>query len=264
MLDINLKNYKLFKRKYVLYDDNGIANEYDIFNDILLYEGEYLNGERNGKGKEYYGKNLIFEGEYLNGNRNGKGKEYYYNGKLKYDGDYLNGKRWNGNGYDGNNNKIYEIKNGKGYIKEYNFANELQFEGEYLNGERNGKGKEYYNYDDNKLLFDGEYLNGKRWNGNGYDINNNKIYEIKEGRGYIKEFDGLNYLNCEGEYINGERNGKGKDYKIIRNFIFEGEFKDGKRNGKGKEYNKKGKLLFEGDYLYGFKIKGKEYYNNDI
>ena len=38
----------------------------------------YLNGERNGKGKEYfYNGELIFEGEYLNGRRNGKGKEYY-------------------------------------------------------------------------------------------------------------------------------------------------------------------------------------------
>ena len=43
----------------------------------LIFEGEYLNGERIGKGKEYgcYGE-LIFEGEYLNGKRNGKGKEY--------------------------------------------------------------------------------------------------------------------------------------------------------------------------------------------
>ena len=43
-----------------------------------MFEGEYLNGERNGKGKEYniFGK-LEFEGEYLNGERNGKGKEYY-------------------------------------------------------------------------------------------------------------------------------------------------------------------------------------------
>ena len=30
------------------------------------------NGERNGKGKEYYNGKLIFEGEYLNGKRNGK------------------------------------------------------------------------------------------------------------------------------------------------------------------------------------------------
>ena len=49
------------------------------------FEGEYLNGERNGKGKEYhYNSELEFEVEYLNGNRNGKGKEYYdYYDQLK-------------------------------------------------------------------------------------------------------------------------------------------------------------------------------------
>ena len=36
---------------------------------------------------------LIFEGEYLNGQRNGKVKEYDYNGKLIYEGDYLKGRR---------------------------------------------------------------------------------------------------------------------------------------------------------------------------
>ena len=42
--------------------------------DKLIFEGEYLNGERNGKGKEYhsYNGNLLFEGEYINGFRNDK------------------------------------------------------------------------------------------------------------------------------------------------------------------------------------------------
>ena len=35
----------------------------------LLFEGEYLNGKRNGKGKEYWNGELEFEGEYLNGER---------------------------------------------------------------------------------------------------------------------------------------------------------------------------------------------------
>ena len=36
---------------------------------------------------------LIFEGEYLNGEENGKGKEYNYkNGILEFDGEYKNGK----------------------------------------------------------------------------------------------------------------------------------------------------------------------------
>ena len=45
----------------------------------IIYEGEYLNGEKSGKGKEYdiYGR-VIFEGDYLKGKRNGKGKEYVF------------------------------------------------------------------------------------------------------------------------------------------------------------------------------------------
>ena len=46
------------------------------------------------KEKKYdYVSNVIYEGEYLNGKRNGKGKEYYLNGKLKFEGEYLNGIR---------------------------------------------------------------------------------------------------------------------------------------------------------------------------
>jgi len=73
--------------------DKYIGKEY-YDNGELKFEGEYLNGERNGKGKEYYenGK-LKFKGEYLNGKLNGKVKEYYYNGKLKFEGEYLNGER---------------------------------------------------------------------------------------------------------------------------------------------------------------------------
>ena len=35
----------------------------------------------------------MFEGQYLYGVRNGKGKEYNSDGKLIFEGEYLNGKR---------------------------------------------------------------------------------------------------------------------------------------------------------------------------
>ena len=37
----------------------------------MIFMGEYLNGKRDGKGKEYdyFTGNLIFEGEYFDGNR---------------------------------------------------------------------------------------------------------------------------------------------------------------------------------------------------
>ena len=77
-LDININNYKLFRGKYIVYEENGIVKEYDAYNNELRFEGEYLDGKRNGKGKEYFCSRLIFKGEYLNGKRNGKGKEYYF------------------------------------------------------------------------------------------------------------------------------------------------------------------------------------------
>ena len=154
-------------------------NEYELGK--LKFEGEYLNGKKwDGKGyddkeniiyelkngagymKEYdndTGK-LIFEGEYLKGEKNGKGKEYE-NNELKFEGEYLNGKKWNGKGYDDNNNVIYELKNGAGYMKEYDEdTGTLIYEVEYLNGELNGKFKRY-DYYLGKLEFECEYLNGK-------------------------------------------------------------------------------------------------------
>ena len=175
----------------------------------------------------------IFNGKYIEYESDGKAREYYYyNDNLVYEGEYYNGKR-----------------NGKG--KEYDKYAEkiILYEGEYLNGKRNGKGKEYYFYTQNSK-FEGEYLKGKKWNGKGYDDKNNIIYELKNGSGYIKEFGILGRLIYEGEYSNGQINGKGKEYDQEGNLEYEGEYKNGIRNGIGKEYYQDN-LLFEGQYLDG-------------
>ena len=80
-----------------------------------------------------------YEGEYLNGKRHGKGKEYYYNGRLKFEGEYLNGKKWNGKGYDRYKKKKvkYEIKEGNcKNVSEYCRDDKISFKGEYKNGRR--------------------------------------------------------------------------------------------------------------------------------
>ena len=106
LMDIKLICYKVFNGKYFLGDKNVYGKEFSRSNNKLIYEGEYLNGKRNGKGKEYdkNGK-LIFEGEYKEGKRNGEGKEIMYclyNREYIFQGEYLQGKRWNGYGYDYN------------------------------------------------------------------------------------------------------------------------------------------------------------------
>ena len=49
-------------------------------------------------------------------------------------------------------------------------------------------------------------------NGKEYDKNNNIIFELKKGKGFSKEYNDYGNLIFEGEYLNGERNGEGKEY----------------------------------------------------
>jgi len=50
-ININLINYKFFSGRYIIYITKGKGKEYNGYNDDLIFEGEYLNGVRNGKGK---------------------------------------------------------------------------------------------------------------------------------------------------------------------------------------------------------------------
>ena len=160
-----------------------------------------------------------------------------------------------------NNNNYNVLKNGKGFIKEYYYDNKLKYEGEYLNGIKNGKGKEFNI--SGKLIFQGQYLNGKKWNGEGYDLNNEVVYIIKNGKGNIKEYYSNGKLKFEGEYLYGEKNGKGKEYFYNGNLKFEGHYLNGKRNGRGKEYDIDGKLISDGEFLYNY-YKKEEYLNNEF
>ena len=69
-----LLGYMFYANKYIMFDGKVKGKEYNIFNDELLYEGEFLNDKRNGIGKEYSNGRIVYEGEFLNGKRSGKGK----------------------------------------------------------------------------------------------------------------------------------------------------------------------------------------------
>ena len=228
--------------------------------DYKTISNRIIEGEKNGIGKEYRlnTRIVLFEGEYINGKKNGKGKDYYENRKKKFEGEYLKGLKKEGKEYDKNGNIILIL-------------------------EKNGQGKEYYR--NKKVKFEGEYYNGKRWNGKGYDPSGKQEYELSYGKGYVKDYNYDGDLIFEGYYLDGERNGKGKEfipldqkdfnfgfinsnYKAKKSFkknnevklIFEGEYLNGERSGKGKEYYTDGNLKFEGEYLRGKKNgKGKEY-----
>ena len=140
-INVLLEDYRTAAGIYRIGGRNGQVKIYTL-KDKLLFEGEYVNGKKNGKGKEYYkiGGTIEFEGDYLNGERNGIGIQYHLNGKKNYEGEFLNGER-----------------HGKG--KEYLNDGKLVFEGEFKNGKRN-KGKEYDEY--RSIIYEGEFSNNKK------------------------------------------------------------------------------------------------------
>ena len=279
-LDININDYIQTSGKYITVL-NGKQTVMSIEGNIKLFEGEYLNGKKVGKGKEYYyNGTLKFEGEYLNGKRNGKGKEYDVKGALQFDGEYLNDKRW------------------KGKVEEYNYFGCLLLKGQYLDGKINGNIFQYFA--NSKLKYEGNYKNGKVDNferfyneaGNltseiiyendkikkelkkEYHHTGNLIYESEALYGQIikeKFYNKKGKLKMDIEYLNNTNLWKTKEYQDDE-LVFEGECKNGEKglirwNGDGKEYRRIGCnniLIFEGEYFEGkrWNGKGKEY--NDI
>ena len=199
----------IFQGEYKNGKRSGKGKEYDKYG-YLTYEGEYLKGKRNGIGKEYYNNDLLFEGEYSYGEKNGQGVEYYDNCQYKFKGIYKKGKKWDGVGYNDSGEEEYILKNGCGKVKEYNDFGKLIFEGEYLNCQANGYGKEYNDFN-GKLEFEGEFKKGKKW------------------LGKINKYNNYGDLVLEGYYEEGNINGRVKEWDTNKNLIFDGEYLKGKK-----------------------------------
>ena len=86
-IGVDIDNYKKASGKLRIIGKFGKGQEYKLDTYEFIFEGEFKNGKKNGKGKEYYENGRIkYEGSYLNGRKNGKGKEYYEIGRIKYEG----------------------------------------------------------------------------------------------------------------------------------------------------------------------------------
>ena len=264
------------KVDFIIKNGKGHIKEYNE-NRKLIFEGEIINGLREGKGKEYFetGK-IYYEGDWKKGQKNGKGIMYNDFGWKSYEGDFLDdekngiGKEYDIQDYtfykegefknDKKNGLIKEYSNGIlrsedeyvddkkcGKSKEYNDSGQLIFEGEYFNDYKNGFGKCFRN---NEEVFIGEFKDNKRWNGKGKQFRDSYVYPF---------FD--NKADFIGTYKEGKRTGKIKEYKD-NVLIYDGEIIDEVRNGNGAEYDNWDKLLFKGEYKDGKYWTGKFYNDN--
>ena len=251
--------------KLNVYNGKGIKYNYNYENNAYIkYEGSFKNGNYNGEGTKYFDLSKIKEyvGNFMNGVYNGMGIKYKYTGEAEYEGIFQDGYLISGN------------QNTDNYI------------GQIHNRMKEGKGKLFI---DNKLRFEGLFKNDKFIEGIVYNLNNKKFFEgkisddnKKEGKffgedstfegkfedyikiaDYIIDFTNTCQINFEGEYKNGMKCGKGKDYLTgyEGEFLYgmyhgkgkytsdniEGEFKNGKKTGYWKETN------FEGEYKYGLR-----------
>ena len=154
LLKLNLKNIEVDTKTYYSNDDSESQNI-----ELDKYEGDLVNGKKEGKGKYKYKNGCIYEGFFKNNKKDGKGIFYYTNGD-RYKGQFEKG-FYQGNGiFYFHNGDRYEgefVKNKYSGLGKYFYHNGDIFEGLWENDKKNGKGTYIYLNGDK---ISGNYLNG--------------------------------------------------------------------------------------------------------
>lgn len=158
---------------------NGEVSEGNV-----IYEGEFIYKELNGKGKITWFDGTIYEGEFKDGELNGEGKITSFNGTIKK-GNFINGKIngrgkfiWpSGDKYEGEWIKGYF--NGQGI---YTYHNGDKYEGNWKDDKRIGKG---ILTKSNGKIYTCEYENGELINKVCININP-QISNLKKIANFVK------------------------------------------------------------------------------
>lgn len=123
------------------------------YSDGSHYEGNYVDGKRQGQGKYTFASGECYDGMWSQGKRHGYGVNYYANGNV-YEGSYVNGLRQDSEG-------------------KLTYSNGVVYEGEFNKDKMTGQATKYYS----NGIYRGSFVDGKRsgygqyiWeSGNGYD-----------------------------------------------------------------------------------------------
>ena len=251
---------------------NGKGKQFDG-NEGLLYDGEWLNGVRSGRGVEYVNGKKVYDGGWSNGMRSGEGIEYA--GDAAWSGMWKNGKK------DGKFSRLFEggmaeeiwsngVKMGsvltrKNGVKEVRrMIGKKEVTVEWNDGER----KYRYTKDGKRMIV--ELVNGGKLYEGGVKKNQDSWWKKKPKHHYRKwlfvpdgvgeEYDENGVLVYSGQFYYALRQGKGKEY-VNGVLVFEGEFEyDRRKNGKGMEsygeYQLKGRWkngVKDGEFVMNYK-----------
>jgi len=172
-----------------------------------IYDGQMLNGIRQGKGKYVWANGDVYDGQWHDGKMQGKGKKVYANGDV-YDGQWHDGK-----------------KQGKGKLV---WANGDVYDGQWHDGKRQGKGKFVAANGD---VYDGQWHDGKKQGEGKYVDANGNVYDgqwhdgKRQGKGKNVWADGDVY---DGQWHDGKKQGQGK-YLFANGDVYDGQWHDGKK-----------------------------------
>lgn len=198
---------------YGVYIDNASGSK---------YEGNWEEGSRTGKGKEYFNDGSVYEGNYLKNKRNGKGKLKLSNGS-EYLGDFIDDKIEGKGIFKWNENKIYfgewenNSLNGIGSF----MLGTKKYIGHFRNDKKEGIGINYF-YESNN------YIIGK-WVSDSIEglavfssfKNGKQIWEMKDNK-MVKTF-------CiETELDNIKQTEEFQELLIFYNYVIKSEYKDKK------------------------------------
>ncbi len=195
--------------KYVGKWDNDMRNGYGkkTYKDGSIFEGEWVNNYRR-KGKYTSINGDLYDGEFENGSKNGKGTLYFINGNI-YSGEFKNDKMdgygtltlKNGNKYNGSFKE--DRKNGHGILVK---NDSTKFIGNWKDNDMDG---EFEIINPDNTLFKGLYVDDKLINGTGKLILDSLVFTGTisnslpfNGKGQFHYFD--NGYIIEGDWINGK------------------------------------------------------------
>ncbi|XP_037671000.1 radial spoke head 10 homolog B isoform X4 [Choloepus didactylus] len=184
--------------------------------DGSTYEGEVINGMRNGFGMfKCSTQPVSYIGHWCHGRRHGKGSIYYnQEGTSWYEGDW-----------------VYNLKKGWG-IRCYKSGN--IYEGQWENNMRHGEGRM-------RWLTTNEEYTGHWEKGiqNGFGTHTWFLKRIPKSQYPLRN----EYV---GEFVNGNRHGRGKFY-YASGAMYEGEWVSNKKHGMGRLTFKNGRV-YEGPF----------------
>ena len=194
-----------------------------------LFEGYFLNGKKNGRGKYIWANGNVYDGNWVDGKCTGKGRISWSSG-ASFDGEWKDNQMSEGK-YSYADGSVYEgsFKNGKrdGYGKRI-YKDGDKDEGRWQSGSRNGKG--VYTWADGDV-YDGEWKDDKRC-GVGRMVMYGKAGPdaLNAGEVFIK-------YSYDGEWLDNREHGhgicrEGKGTVAGMDKVYEGEWVNGKKCGR--------------------------------